>query len=52
MSTLESLALERGLARAVLGASADGRELYRHLGWSEVGPRTGMYFRPDEASSG
>jgi hypothetical protein len=32
----------------VLGATAEGRSLYRSMGWEVVGRRTGMYLRPEQ----
>jgi GNAT superfamily N-acetyltransferase len=42
MRRLLSLAAEAGARRAVLNASADGRELYLALGWTTVAEQTGL----------
>ncbi|MBW8481139.1 GNAT family N-acetyltransferase [Actinomadura parmotrematis] len=43
MSALAAAAAARGARTGVLVATADGRALYRHLGWREVGPVTAAY---------
>lgn len=42
MRQLLNLAAEAGAERAALNASADGRELYRALGWTTVAQQTGL----------
>lgn len=49
MSTLDAHAYVTGATRAVLSASTDGRALYRALGWREVSPMVGVYYRPDRS---
>ncbi|MCW2836898.1 MAG: GCN5-related N-acetyltransferase [Marmoricola sp.] len=46
MAELGNRALELGLGRAVLGATAEGRALYEGLGWQVVAPMSGAYHRP------
>jgi GNAT superfamily N-acetyltransferase len=46
MRLLLGLAAESGARRAALNASADGRELYRVLGWNTVAEQTGLTRRP------
>lgn len=47
MATLAELAWTVGARRTVLGATAQGRALYTRLGWTEVAPLMGAYFRRD-----
>jgi hypothetical protein len=46
MRQLLSLAADAGAQRAALNASADGRELYRTLGWTTVAEQTGLTRKP------
>ncbi len=45
MTGLEQAGVLGGARRAVLSATADGRELYRSLGWQEVGPLVASYYQ-------
>lgn len=46
MDHLEAAARDRGITTSVLGATRDGRSLYRKIGWHEAGELFGAYYQP------